>query len=152
MYRQLLFWGAVICFSYFAAFMETLTISSIPYYSFENCDMVSIVLTFSSYQFFHFIVFVIQSHVRMLIVWQMEPTLTLQAYTVGSAFYGIYFLVSFPMFFYVDENIDSNTSNKHVSIVNTVVSSFGCGMMVLCLLDFVRLYLNVPLTIQVQQM
>ncbi len=152
MYRQLLFWGAVICFSYFTAFMETLTISSFPYYSFENRDMVSIVLTFSSYQFFHFIVFVIQSHVRMLIVWQMEPTLTLQAYTVGSAFYGIYFLVSFPMFFYFDENIDSNTSNKHVSIVNTVVSSFGCGMMVLCLLDFVRLYLNVPLTIQVQQM
>jgi cycloeucalenol cycloisomerase len=82
----------------------------------------------------------------------LEPTLTLQAYTVGSAFYGIYFLVSFPMFFYFDNDIDSITANKHVSIVNTVVSSFGCGMMVLSLLDFVRLYMNVPLTIQVQQM
>eukprot|EP01036_Dinobryon_divergens_P046988 gene46988-62915_t len=58
--RTVLFWSAVIAFSYFTAFMETLTISSFPYYSFEDRHM---------------------------------------AYTVGSAFYGIYFLVSFPVFY-----------------------------------------------------
>ena len=51
----------LICvMSYITAFMETLTISGFPYYSFEDRDM---------------------------------------AYKVGSAFYGIYFLFSFPMFF-----------------------------------------------------
>lgn len=57
-YRQLLFWGAVICFSYFTAFMETLTISSFPYYSFENRDMVRIHTTcFSNYRFIYCILF-----------------------------------------------------------------------------------------------
>ena len=44
----------------FAAFMETLTISAYPDYSFSDRNMV---------------------------------------YTLGSAFYGIYFIVSFPMFY-----------------------------------------------------
>ena len=39
--RKLLFWGTVVCFSYFTAFMETLTISAFPYYSFQDRDMVS---------------------------------------------------------------------------------------------------------------
>ncbi|KAJ1423738.1 hypothetical protein B484DRAFT_103271 [Ochromonadaceae sp. CCMP2298] len=34
--RSLFFWGTVVAFSYFTAFMETLTISSFPYYSFED--------------------------------------------------------------------------------------------------------------------
>ena len=58
--RTLLFWGAVLCFAYFTAFMETLTISSFPYYSFEDRYM---------------------------------------AYTLGSAFYALYFIVSFPTFY-----------------------------------------------------
>jgi cycloeucalenol cycloisomerase len=49
--------ACVLAFSYFTAFMETLTISAYPDYSFEDRNM---------------------------------------AYTVGSAFYGIYFIVSFP--------------------------------------------------------
>jgi len=58
--RSILFWATVISFSYFTAFIETLTISSFPYYSFRDRDL---------------------------------------AYTLGSAFYGIYFLVSFPAFY-----------------------------------------------------
>jgi cycloeucalenol cycloisomerase len=58
--RSVFFWAVVLCFSYFTAFMETLTISAFPDYSFEDRHM---------------------------------------AYTVGSFFYGIYFIVSFPVFY-----------------------------------------------------
>merc|ERR1711862_674735 len=65
--RSLLFITVVLVLSYTTAFMETLTISSFPYYSFEDRNM---------------------------------------AYTAGSAFYGIYFIVSFPMFYVFDDNVD----------------------------------------------
>ena len=87
--------------------METLTISSYPYYSFEDKHM---------------------------------------AYTAGSAFYGIYFLVSFPTFFYFETQIDDK-EGKHATLWDTFVSSCGAGMMILCLLDFVRLYLGVNLVV-----
>ena len=106
--RTVLFLGVVVVFSYFTAFMETLTISSFPYYSFEDRDM---------------------------------------AYIVGSAFYGIYFLVSFPAFFYFDVDVDSKNVPK-VTLLDTVLSSCGYGMIILCLLDFVRLYLAIPLIIE----
>ena len=104
--RTVLFIGVVVVLSYFTAFMETLTISSFPYYSFEDRNM---------------------------------------AYTVGSAFYGIYFLVSFPAFFAFDEDVD--TKKKRITLWDTFVSSCGHGMMILCLLDFVRLCLGVPLVV-----
>jgi len=107
--KTLLFGAVVICFSYFTAFMETLTISSYPYYFFEDRNM---------------------------------------AYTVGSAFYGIYFLVSFPAFYYFDNDVDSKEGGKRgMTLYETVVSSCGAGMIILCLLDFVRLYLGVQLVI-----
>ena len=107
MARNSLFVGAIVVFSYFMAFMETLTISSYPYYRFEDRNM---------------------------------------AYTVGSAFYGIYFLVSFPAFFTFDREIDK-IPGKTVTIIDTVVSSCGYGMIIMLLLDFVRLYLGIPLTV-----
>ena len=108
--RTALFVGVVVVFSYFTAFMETLSISSFPYYRFEDRNM---------------------------------------AYTVGSAFYGIYFLVSFPAFIYFDDEIDkSGPTARKVNLWDTVVSSCGHGMMILCLLDFVRIYLDIPLTIE----
>ena len=126
--RTILYWYVIVVFSYFTAFMETLTISSYPYYTFEDRNM---------------------------------------AYTVGSAFYGIYFLVSFPAFFTFDDDIDNdrinndngnvattnsttktNTHTRHVVTVwDTIVSSCGYGMMILFLLDFVRLYLDIPLVV-----
>ena len=110
--RTILFVGVVVVFSYFTAFMETLTISSYPYYDFEDRYM---------------------------------------AYTVGSAFYGIYFLVSFPAFFYFDDDIDmplpAECKRKVVTIWDTIVSSCGHGMMILTLLDVVRLYLDIPLVV-----
>jgi len=105
--RTILFVSVVLVFSYFTAFMETLTISSFPYYSFEDRDM---------------------------------------AYTVGSAFYGIYFIVSFPGFFYFDSDIDKASSHK-VTIWETFLSSCGHGMIILTLLDFVRLQLDIPLVV-----
>lgn len=43
--RNVLFWSVVVAFAYFTAFMETLTISSFPYYKFgqglkEDRDLV----------------------------------------------------------------------------------------------------------------
>ena len=110
--RRLLY-GTVVCtFAYFTAFMETLTISAYPDYSFEDRNM---------------------------------------AYTVGSAFYGIYFIVSFPAFFVFDKDIDVNEekskSATKVTAWDTVVSSCGYGMMIMILLDFVRLYLDIPLVV-----
>lgn len=106
-FSKIKFWSVVISFSYFTAFMETLTISSYPYYSFEDKHM---------------------------------------AYTTGSAFYGIYFLVSFPTFFYFETQIDYK-QGKHATLWDTLVSSCGAGMMILCLLDFVRLYIGVNLVV-----
>ena len=107
--RKVLFVSVVVGFSYFTAFMETLTISAYPYYSFEDRDL---------------------------------------AYTVGSAFYGIYFLVSFPAFYRFDEFIDHpNEQARVLTVWDTLVSSCGYGMMILILLDFVRLYLDVPLVV-----
>lgn len=68
-----------------------------------------------------------------------------QAYTLGSAFYGIYFLVSYPMFFDVDEEAKVGKKGTQWSLQKTVVSALAAGMAVLCLLDFVRLYLGVEL-------
>lgn len=108
--RTLLFVTVVLVFSYFTAFMETLTISAFPYYSFEDRDM---------------------------------------AYTVGSAFYGIYFIVSFPAFYYFETGFD-NKSNKEktTTLWDVFISSCGYGMVILCLLDFVRLWLKIPLLIE----
>lgn len=115
--RTILFVAVVVTFSYFTAFTETLTISAYPDYSFEDRNM---------------------------------------AYTVGSAFYGIYFLVSFPAFFYFDQYIDHTLSNTKednsqrrpvMTVWDTVVSSCGCGMIIMILLDSVRLYLDIPLVI-----
>jgi cycloeucalenol cycloisomerase len=114
-FRTILFVAVVLAFSYFTAFMETLTISSYPDYSFEDRDM---------------------------------------AYTVGSAFYGIYFIVSFPAFFTFDQDIDkvtvdgsSSTSGRKVTVWDVVISSCGYGMIIMILLDVVRLYLDIPLVV-----
>jgi len=107
--RNLLFCFLIFALSYFTAFMETLTISSFPYYSFEDRNM---------------------------------------AYTFGSAFYGIYFIVSFPTFYFFDSSIDSKESESKIpGLWETFSSSCGTGMMIMCLLDIVRLYLGIPLIV-----
>jgi len=62
------------------------------------------------------------------------------AYTVGSAFYAIYFLASFPMFLRVDEDVD-----KKFTLYQTAAEALAAGMLVLCALDFVRLFMGIPL-------
>jgi cycloeucalenol cycloisomerase len=105
--RTVFFWAAVCVFSYFTAFMETLTISSFPYYSFQDRYM---------------------------------------AYTLGSAFYGLYFLVSFPVFYRIDEKIgqvvDGNLVAPH-TMFQTVFESLGACMLVLIFLDAGRLYCGI---------
>ncbi|KAL3803144.1 hypothetical protein HJC23_003419 [Cyclotella cryptica] len=105
--KGVLFWYTVLFLSYFTAFMETLTISSFPYYSFEDRTV---------------------------------------AYVWGSAFYGIYFLVSFPGFYYFDSNVDGK-KHKSLSLWDAFTTACGHAMMILTLLDFVRLYLGIPLVI-----
>jgi cycloeucalenol cycloisomerase len=120
--KSLLFWYSVLFLSYLTAFMETLTISSFPYYSFEDRTM---------------------------------------AYIWGSAFYGIYFIVSFPGFYYFDSHIDAagilstkdgvvqqpNGGGRSVTLMDAFVTACGHGMIILTLLDFVRLHLGIPLVI-----
>jgi cycloeucalenol cycloisomerase len=67
------------------------------------------------------------------------------AYTLGSAFYGIYFLVSFPMFLAVDES--PATKKTHAE---TFWEAMGSSMAVLCLLDFVRLRLGLDFVMRVR--
>ena len=65
------------------------------------------------------------------------------AYTLGSAFYGIYFIVSFPMFLMVDEDVTSPKGKKNVySMWRVVWESLGSCMLVTLLLDFVRIGLT----------
>jgi cycloeucalenol cycloisomerase len=110
--RDVLFVAVIGLFAYFTAFMETLTISAYPYWTFADRDM---------------------------------------AYAAGSAFYGIYFIVSFPAFYYFDNNIDAKTSGsanvKQITVWETVVQSCGYGMIILILLDAVRLWLDIPLVV-----
>eukprot|EP00968_Pinguiococcus_pyrenoidosus_P000476 scaffold30_cov255-Pinguiococcus_pyrenoidosus.AAC.10 len=65
------------------------------------------------------------------------------AYTVGSAFYGIYFIYSFPMFFLLDEP----GYGRKKTLYSTLVDACGAGMLILTSLDIVRLCLGIPLTI-----
>ena len=109
--RRLAFEAAsIVAMSYLTAFMETLTISGFPYYSFEDRDM---------------------------------------AYTVGSAFYGIYFLVSFPMFLRLDETPPTVVNGATHDLFATAVEALASSMAVLCLLDFVRLALGIPFAMKV---
>jgi cycloeucalenol cycloisomerase len=97
--RSLFFWSVVFAFAYFTAFMETLTISSFPYYSFQDRSA---------------------------------------AYKLGSAFYALYFIVSFPTFYRLE---------NHYDLYRTVLEAFGASMIVLCLLDLVRLKIGIALVI-----
>jgi len=107
--RSLLFWSAVLGFAYFTAFMETLSISSFPYYDFADRVM---------------------------------------AYSLGSAFYGIYFIVSFPMFYRIDEVKPSVVpAPPTYTFYQTAMEGLGASMLVLCLLDACRLLAGIPLTI-----
>jgi cycloeucalenol cycloisomerase len=108
--RTVFFWAVIVAFSYFTAFMETLTISSFPYYYFP-------------------------------------PDVKASVYTKGSAFYGIYFLISFPTFYRLDEKVQPSKGILPHTMVQTVYEAMGCSMMVLLLLDFCRIALNIPLTI-----
>ena len=50
------------------------------------------------------------------------------AYTVGSAFYGIYFVVSFPVYFALDEATWATSLAPGRSLVEVAISSLGAGM------------------------
>lgn len=56
-------------------------------------------------------------------------------YTVGSLFYAIYFFVSFPVFFRMDED----SKAKPFTLWRAVADSLAASMLVTCLLDFWRI-------------
>ena len=81
-------------------------------------------------------------------------------YRLGSAFYGLYFIVSFPAFLRIDEYISIPTINNHSnshghavlgvlphSSLQVACEALACGMLVLLLLDFCRLGCNINLFI-----
>jgi cycloeucalenol cycloisomerase len=57
-------------------------------------------------------------------------------YTVGSLFYAIYFFVSFPAFFVMDEGL------RKCSLERAATDSLAAGMLVTILLDFWRLVIG----------
>mmetsp|Transcript_5835 Transcript_5835/g.10324 ORF Transcript_5835/g.10324 Transcript_5835/m.10324 type:complete len:289 (-) Transcript_5835:3928-4794(-) len=59
-------------------------------------------------------------------------------YTIGSAFYGIYFIVSFPMFLRIDED----PQKAKWTLAETALDAFAAAMIVTLLLDFWRLTLG----------
>lgn len=89
------------------------------------------------------------------------------AWVYGSAFYGIYFLVSFPMFLRIDEADEdesaqgltpktrstrtTSTLPKTFSVFDTVVESLASGMAVLLILDMVRVYMGQDLHISIHR-
>eukprot|EP00904_Undaria_pinnatifida_P007956 jgi/Undpi1/4290/HiC_scaffold_17.g07656.m1 len=75
------------------------------------------------------------------------------AYVFGSAFYGIYFIVSFPMFYLFGEWPQQDdphraTKGSAEGLWSAAVNSMGGSMLILCLLDFVRLALGKALVIK----
>eukprot|EP00270_Netrium_digitus_P017538 TRINITY_DN6455_c0_g1_i1.p1 TRINITY_DN6455_c0_g1~~TRINITY_DN6455_c0_g1_i1.p1 ORF type:complete len:240 (+),score=67.51 TRINITY_DN6455_c0_g1_i1:48-722(+) len=58
-------------------------------------------------------------------------------YRVGSLFYAIYFFVSFPMFFRVEEK-----AHEEWSLSRVAVDSLGAAMAVTILLDFWRIFIG----------
>jgi len=58
-------------------------------------------------------------------------------YLIGSAFYGIYFYVSFPMFYHLDEELGTNWT-----IGYTVINSLAACMLVTMILDAWRLIIG----------
>jgi cycloeucalenol cycloisomerase len=68
------------------------------------------------------------------------------AQTIGSAFYAIYFLGSFPIFFRLDEN-----PKAKFSFFQTVIESMGCSMLVMIGLDAVRLWVGAPFVMEIEQ-
>lgn len=60
-----------------------------------------------------------------------------QMYSVGSIFYALCFLVSFPLYIRMDETISSSWSLREVCM-----ESLGCGMLVLILMDFWKLMIG----------
>jgi len=57
-------------------------------------------------------------------------------YSVGSLFYAMYFFVSFPLFFRIDEEV---RPSRHFSLWRVVIDSLGASMLVTLLLDFWRI-------------
>lgn len=70
-----------------------------------------------------------------------------RAYQVGSAFYGIYFIVSFPMFYQLDELPPNVVKKQRTPFVTVLKDALAASFVVLCLLDFARLFLRRPLNV-----
>lgn len=68
-------------------------------------------------------------------------------YSLGSAFYGIYFIVSFPVFYSLDEKVSHKNRVDPHTVYQTIMEVMGSGMIVLLLLDFCRIALGVEMRI-----
>lgn len=72
-----------------------------------------------------------------------------RAYTLGSAFYGLYFIVSFPMFLRVDETPPGVVDGQTHDLFRVAVEAAASAMAVLSLLDAVRVFLGIPFAMHV---
>uniref|UniRef100_A0A7S0YWN1 Cycloeucalenol cycloisomerase n=1 Tax=Hemiselmis tepida TaxID=464990 RepID=A0A7S0YWN1_9CRYP len=68
------------------------------------------------------------------------------AWVLGSAFYGIYFIVSFPMYMRLDED-----DKRRHTCFDALIESLASGMAVLFLLDFVRVAMGKDMTLSLNR-
>jgi len=97
----------VFLLAYITAFLETFSIASVPYYHFEDRNIM---------------------------------------YLVGSAFYGIYFYVSFPMFYLLDEEKDESWTIEY-----TAIHSLASCMAVSIILDIWRLVVGPIINMKIEK-
>jgi len=92
------------------------------------------------------IVFAMAYFTAFMEAWTMEkvPYYAIQdrerMYTIGSAFYMIYFIISFPMYARIDET--GPQRNEKWSVSRTAIDSLASAMIVFCLCDFWRLIIG----------
>jgi cycloeucalenol cycloisomerase len=119
--------------------------------TFNPSFMRTVLFWTTIFAFAYFTAFMETLSISAFPYYHFPPALKRDIYIKGSAFYGIYFIVSYPVFYRLDEKVNpssAKTDNKHPhSFFQTVMEACGSSMIVLCLLDFCRLALGIALKI-----
>ena len=129
-----------------------------PAYRFNNVPLCLYFMTHSYFLFYHTISTIILRYISSTLfksiiivllgyflsfmeVWTLEnfpyyqQIDIQQMYLIGSAFYTLYFIISFPMYYYLDEY-------KQWSLSYTIINGLACCMLITQALDLWRLFLG----------
>eukprot|EP01089_Gocevia_fonbrunei_P019021 TRINITY_DN6588_c0_g1_i2.p1 TRINITY_DN6588_c0_g1~~TRINITY_DN6588_c0_g1_i2.p1 ORF type:complete len:224 (-),score=23.42 TRINITY_DN6588_c0_g1_i2:66-737(-) len=135
-----------------AYFISYHTVSTIILRKFWNvCKPKSSIISFITSALFIFILSYITAFMESFTIAEV-PYYSFKdrtmMYVIGSAFYGIYFNVSFPMFYRIDED----RQKKTWTLTQTAIDALAAAMLVFIFLDLCRLvvgaYLDIDTTVQ----